>query len=281
MFKYLLRSITVAAPLIFFCPNTILAQDADTTFFVVGKAARFFQDRNMQHKLWRYHVFAEVFLTKGGRLSNLSVTLPGKDGTKIIPHLKPTRSKLVNDVYKFSDIHFTSEEAMNRTISNGVFTINYDTPSGNVHNRTVTLEGPGIPPSPVVNLYQNNKIVSPDTINPRLDLVVTWSEWPAGAADPNNILDDLIFVAAHHCNRDYAIHSGRPFEGTDYLTYQDKDFRIRSEELEPGRQYTMFVEFADLVDTNRTGSIEGLATFTNQTYIDFYTTGQSRHTCPK
>lgn len=281
MIKGIARSTLITVLIILSCLNTTLAQDADTTFFVVGKAARFFQDRDKQFKLWRYHVFAEVFLTKNGQLSDLSVTLPGSGGTKIIPHLKPTRSKLVNDVYKFADIHFMSEEIMNKTIANGIFTINYDTPSGNVHNRTVTLEGPGVPPSPVVSLYQNDKEISPDTVDPSKNLVVSWSDWPEGAADPNNILDDLIFVAAHHCNRDYAIHSGRPFEGTDFLTYKAKEFRIKSDELEPGRKYTMFVEFADLVDTNRVGAIEGLATYTNQTYIDFYTTGESQHICAK
>ncbi len=281
MFKHLAKFTIISTLLISSCPNISLAQDADTTFFVVGKAVRFYQDPDKQFKLWRYHVFAEVFLTSNGELSNLSVTLPGQDGTKIIPHLKPTKSKLVNDVYKFADIHFMSEEVMNRTVANGVFTINYDTPSGNVHDRTVTLEGPGVPPSPVVSLFQDDKEVSPDIIDPDKDLLVSWSEWPAGAADPNNILDDLIFVAAHHCNRDYAIHSGRPFEGTEFLTYEARDFRIKSEALDPGRKYTMFVEFADLVDTNRVGSIEGLATFTNQTYIDFHTTGKSQHTCPE
>ncbi len=280
MFNHTIRGFVILSLISFLSINVVVAQDADTTFFVVGKAARFFQDRDKHFKLWRYHVFGEVFLTKTGTLSNLSITLPGPDGTKIIPHLKPTKSKLVNNVYKFSDIHFLSEEIMNKTIANGVFTINYDTPSGNVHNRTVTLEGPGVPPSPVISLYQDDKEVSPDNVNPDKDLLVGWSAWPAGDADPNHILDDLIFVAAHHCNRDYAIHSGRPFEGTDFLTYDAQDFRIRSEELEPGRKYTMFVEFADLVDTNKVGSIEGLATFTNQTYIDFFTTGKSQHTCP-
>jgi len=256
------------------------AQELDTTFFVVGKGARFYQDREKNLTLWRYHVFAEVFLTREGKLSNLSVTLPGPDETKIIPHLIPTKSKLVNDVYKFADIHFTSEETLNRVIPNGVYTINYDTPSGNVRDRTVKLDGARIPPSPIVSLFQNEREVSPDKIDPDTDLLVTWSEWPGGAADPHNILDDLIFVAAHHCNRDYAIHSGRPFEGTDFLTYSARNFLIDSEQIEPGREYTLFVEFADLVDTNRVGGIEGLATYTNQTYVKFTTTGQARHVCP-
>ncbi len=256
------------------------AQEADTTFFVVGKGARFYQDREKNLKLWRYHVFAEVFLTKEGKLSNLSVTLPGAEGTKIIPHLIPTKSKLVNDVYKFADIHFTSEETLNKVIPNGVYTINFDTPSGNVRDRTVKLDGARIPPSPIVSLFQNDKEVSPDLIDPDTDLLVTWSEWPGGAPDPNHILDDLIFVAAHHCNRDYAIHSGRPFEGTDFLTYTAKDFLIDANQIEPGREYTLFVEFADLVDTNSVGGIEGLATYTNQTYVNFTTTGQARHVCP-
>jgi hypothetical protein len=256
------------------------AQQADTTFFVVGKGARFYQDPQKNLELWRYHVFAEVFLTKEGKLSNLSVTLPGPDGTKIIPHLIPTKSKLVNDVYKFADIHFTSEEALNKVIPNGVYTINYETPSGNVRDRTVKLDGARIPPSPIVSLFQNDKEASPDAIDPDTDLLVSWSEWPGGAPDPNHILDDLIFVAAHHCNRDYAIHSGRPFEGTDFLTYTAKDFRINAEQIEPGRAYTLFVEFADLVDTNSVDGIEGLATYTNQTYVTFTTTGQARHVCP-
>lgn len=278
MKKRLLATISVLS---LFFSGTSLGEHTDTTFFVVGKAARFFQDQNKQLKLWRYHVFAEVFLTRNGSLSDLSVRLPGSDGTKIIPHLIPTKSKLVNDVYKFADIHFMSEEIMNRMIANGEFTINYDTPSGNVRNRTVRLEGPGVPPSPIVTLLQNGKEIQIDTVDPDLDLVVTWSNWPDGAPDPNGILDDLIFVAAHHCNRDYAIHSGRPFEGTDFLTYRAKEYRIPADQLDPGRVYTMFVEFADLVDTNSVDSIEGLATFTNQTYVDFHTTGKPSHKCPQ
>jgi hypothetical protein len=256
------------------------AQQADVTFFVVGKAARHYQQPDKSMRLWRYHAFAEVFLTKGGELSNLSVTLPGPDGIKMIPQLRPTKSKLVNDVYKFDNLHFQSEAALDRMIPNGTFTFNFDTPSGSVRNRTIRLDGAAVPPAPVVTLLQEGREVAPDAIDPGRDLRVTWSPWPQGAADPNGILDDLVFVAAHHCLRDYAIHSGRPFEGTPFLTYADREFLIRAADLEPGRTYTLFVEFADLVDTNVVDGIEGLATYTNQSYVEFRTTGTAAQACP-
>jgi hypothetical protein len=261
--------------------GTVAAPNRDVTFWVVGKGARFYQDVDKQHRLWRYHLFAEVFLTKDGRLSNLALTLPGGDGTKLIPQLRPTKSELVNAVYKFDNVQFTSEEALNRMFPNGVYTINFDTPSGKVHDRTVTLDAPGRPSPPIVTLLQDGAEVDLGAVDPDKDLLVTWNEWEGAAADPNGIVDDMIFVAAHHCNRDYAIHSGRPFEGTPFLTYRAREFRIASEQLDPGREYTMFVEFAKLIDTNRVEGIVGMATFSTQSYVTFHTTGKPRHLCPQ
>lgn len=91
---------------------------------------------------------------------------------------------------------------------------------------------------------------------------MTWDGFSSGAAAPNGIIDDVIFVAASQCNlKSYAILSGLPFGDSDFLKYDAKEYRIKASELDPDRNYNLFVEYNDMVDTNKVGEKDPRCTF--------------------
>ena len=76
-----------------------------------------------------------------------------------------------------------------------------------------------------MTLHQRGEVANPDAIDPDEDLRVTWSEFEHGSADPNGVIDDLIFVIVGNCMGEKIVHSGGAF-GDSFLTYADKEFTI-------------------------------------------------------
>ncbi len=70
------------------------------------------------------------------------------------------------------------------------------------------------PRSKNVDIYlsQNEKPVSPSSIDPDMDLGVTWSVFRSGNTDPNGIVDDLIFVVMGNCHGKKLITVADPLE---------------------------------------------------------------------
>ena len=69
------------------------------------------------------------------------------------------------------------------------------------------------------------------------------------------------------------MHSGRPFEKEDYLTFRAGDYVVPAGTLAPGQTYSMYVEHAVLPDTRRHHGVPAFATFAASTYMDFRTSG--------
>lgn len=259
-------------------PVVAPAQQADVTFFGAGKVARFQQDQHGTPAAINFVYFAEVFLTREGHASEAHLTFPG--GTKALEY-QHSDSPLINDVMYISGAAATRDE-LDRIFPDGDYQFAFRTPSGDIANGLVTFKGADFPRAPVITLAQDGAAISIDKIDAAKDLVVTWSPFPEGAADDNGILDDLIFVDFDSCAVEDMVHSGRPFEGTGYLTYAATEYRIKAGTFEPGQSYSMSVEHAVLADTRMVSGVPAFATFASSTHMNVATLGQAEgDICPK
>ena len=92
-------------------------------------------------------------------------------------------------------------------------------------------------------------------------------------------LADLIFVLGFDCFGNNIAHSGRPYNGRPFLTYQNTSFTIPATSLLPGISYQLIVEQAT-ADVERHHDIPGIATYATLTFLDAKTTGSNNgETC--
>jgi hypothetical protein len=90
----------------------------------------------------------------------------------------------------------------------------------------------------------------------------------------------LLFVVVGNCHGEKIVHSGRPFEGTAYLTYKTTRYVVSSEKLSVGEPHQLFLEHAR-VDTSEEDGVVGLVTYASTTFLDFQATGAaSGKPCP-
>ena len=93
-------------------------------------------------------------------------------------------------------------------------------------------------PEPVtISLAQNGSGVAPSRVDPNRELTVRWSDFAQGRADPNGVIDDLIFVILTDCHGEIVSHSGRPFAATPFLTYEVESYPVTKGALAPGLPY--------------------------------------------
>jgi hypothetical protein len=131
-----------------------------------------------------------------------------------------------------------------------------------------------------VTLRQHGLPVVSNSVDPDEDLEVTWSAFVTGEADPNGIVDDLLFVVVGNCRGEKIEHSGRPFEGTPYLTYTTSSYIVPAAKLAPGEPHQLFVEHAR-VDTSMEAGVVGLVTYAATSFLDFRATGEAEgEPCP-
>lgn len=275
-----LRVLALIAIAVLFDPAVSVTQGTDVTFFVAGKVARFQQDQDGALAVINYMYFAEVFLTGSGRASHARLTFPGPTGGSKALEYRHSDSPLINDVMYLNGATDSKDE-LDLIFPDGEYEFNFQTPSGDVANEIVSFEGAAFPRQPVITFLQNGHTVPIDAIDAGRDVIVTWSPFAQGRADPNGILDDLIFVAFDSCTTEDMVHSGRPFEGTDYLTFADTEFRVEAGTFEPGQTYNMYVEHAVLANTRMVSGVPAFATFASSTYMDVGTAGRaSADACP-
>ncbi len=227
--------------------------------------------------LLNYHFFAEIFVKEDGSVSDATLSFP--DG----------RAQEFEDLGFVQEVHggrYEREAELDRLYPNGDYTFRFTTPSGREKARVLRVRGTGegesrIPNAVSISLRQNGREVSPEAVNPGEDLEITWSAFETGASDPNGIVDDLLFAVVGNCHGEKIVHSGRPFEGTPYLTYETTRYVVGSERLSPGEPHQIFVEHAR-VDTSEEGGLVGLVTYAATTFLDFETTGvASGKPCPR
>jgi len=263
---------------------TVDAQEEHVTFLVMGKTTNHRQSADGSMSLLNYHFFAEIFVKDGGSVTDASLGFP--DG----------KSQPFEDLGFVQEVHggrYDTEAELDRSYPNGDYTFRFDTPSGATAGRVLSVRGTiptgggptgggqsSIPAGVRITLRQDGRDVSPNAVDPDKDLEVTWNAFVTGESDPNGIVDDLIFAVVGDCHGDKTVHSGRPFEGTPYLTYTTKNYVVAAEKLSTGQPHQLFVEHAK-VDTSTDDGLVGLVTYAATTFLDFRTTGVASATpCP-
>ena len=253
-----------------------VAQEEDVQFVLLGKTRNHRQSPSGELTFLNTAFFGEIFLNEGGTVTTAYVTGPGdaQEGLTFGDQ----------DVPFFASERHSSIEALEEHYPDGTYLFFFDTPHGNVRDFPVTFTKRGQEsrnPDPIqIFLHQHGESADPNAIDPNEDLYVTWSEFEHGAADPEGIIDDLIFVIMGNCLGVKTVHSGPAF-GESFLTYASKEFIIPKARLRPGQPFQVEIEFSEM-DTNRQGEITSIITYAASTFLDIRTTGENEDdlVCP-
>jgi len=246
------------------------AQQQDVTFFVIGKHASFDQMPDGALKPVDYSFFSEIFFTENGDAQNAFMNMPTGErirfrDQRIVDGPDNDNLLLISGAKRFS-----SYAELLSWYPDGVYEIEFDTPSGSVSE--VALEFPvnGLPKAPTISLYQDGEPVCA-VVDPYKVLEVRWSEFTQGGADENEILDDLIFVILEDETGKRVSHSGRPFEGRPFLTYANTSHTVAAAAMQDRKEYTLSVEHAVLTDTSKFDSVPAMTTYAVTTRLKFRT----------
>ncbi len=255
------------------------------SFFVIGKSWNFDQDSGGNLNLVDLGYFAEIFKTAGGEVSEAFMQLDAP-GAEPIPFDHEGYGGAV--LYGGSGVRHQAVETLDAELPNGTYLFRFATPAGNIENFDISLTGADgktdLPPGPVINLDQGGALVANDGIAPGEDVVVSWTPFTTGRADPNGIADDLIFVMMKDCRGERAFHSGRPLDTPNplepdkpsdtLLTFANDEVVIPGTAWRPGVRYTLDVEHARLLDTDKRQGVVGMSTYAVTTHLQVRVTGE-------
>ena len=254
--------------------NSIRKPSDHVDYVVMGKSINHRQSVSAKLNLLNTVFFAEIFPVKIDSIST-SVTnglLTGlgdaRDGLNFssarIPFLAGQREMTI--------------EALMRRFPDNTYIFSFDTPDGSIESLPATFvkkEGEISNPEPIlITLYQQGNEVDINAINSDQDLKVTWSDFIKGAVDPNNIIDDMIYVILGNCHGEEIEHSGHAISNKDALTFDKQEFVISSDKLESGEIYQLEVEHSNM-ETDSYRNIEIIVTYAATTFLDFKTKGDS------
>ena len=251
-----------------------LVGQKDVTFFGTGKVARYQQKKDSSLEMLGPIFFSEIFIAKGGKVTDASVKFPDPIGDTRQLEYRYSESDEIGDVMYLSGSAETYEE-LEKKYPTGDYTFNFSTPGGDVVDSIVGFKGATFPRQPIILFEQDGARIEIDKVNPLQDLVITWPPFEEGSADENGVLDDLIFVAIDSCTVEDIVHSGRPFEKDDYLTFSASEYLVPANTFLPGQTYSMYVEHALLPHTHKEFGMPAFATLAASTYMDFQTTGET------
>jgi hypothetical protein len=244
------------------------------TFYGTGKVARYQQHMDSSLEYLGPLFFAEIFIAAGGEVTDASVKFPPPvNETKQLEY-RYSESDEIGDVMYLSG-RAESDEELERNYPSGAFEFTYSTPGGNVVDSVVSFEGGAFPTQPVIIFQQGGQAIPFEDVDASQDLRITWPPFTEGRIDENGVLDDLIFVAIDSCAVEDMVHSGRPFEKDDHLTFRAEDYLVSAGTLAPGQTYSMYVEHALLPSTQKDYGMPAFATFAASTYMDFKTAGET------
>lgn len=251
------------------------AQSNDVTFFVIGKHANFAHVGDDDPAPVDFSFFSEIFLTGGGDASEATLTFPTGEIQPFNDMRVAEGGDRDNLLLVSGEDRFTRGSDLTERYPDGDYTVSFATPSGDVA-ALLTFQPRPLPPAPRVTVRQEGRTC--DRFDAGKDLVISWSDFDTGRSDPNEILDDLIFVILTNADGERIAHSGRPFENRPYLTYASTEFRIDQAVLEPGASYTLSVEHALLDDTAAFDGVPGFTTRAVTTKRNV-TTGDAQSGC--
>ena len=254
-----------------------VAQERDVSFVAAIKGSRYDQPHDGKPELTRYFFFTEIFLASGGNASDASLRRVGSEDP-------PWRFDAQGDVLAFAGGYFSSLEELDAAFPEGRYQLDLDSPSGALSAQPLefaAIQGQRLPRPVTISLLQDGIGVAPNDVDPVEELSVTWSEYEQGRADPNAIVDDLIFVILTDCHGKIVSHSGRPFAGTPFLTYAIDSYAVPKGSLAPGLPYTLVVEHASVVNSDQSQGVPVFASYATVTYLEFRTSGEATNdTCP-
>ena len=260
-----------AASLLF--PPAGHSAEQPPNLIVIGKTVNYRQSEDGGLTLLNYHFFAEVFQPpnlKGG-----GAGLVGPHGDTISFH---TDGSILN---AGSDHEYRSLDDLNAHMPNGAYTVHYTQPGAPLLTATVQLHATeAVMAAPVrLRLLQDGREAAPSAIDPARTLVIQWSPFAKGHADPRGISDDLIFVHVGDCRGRVIARTPAPFSGEAALTFRSKSYAVPENTLEHGSVYQISVEQAPLA-TSRNAGVPTLATYPAITFLDIKTTGAGGASCP-
>jgi hypothetical protein len=258
-------------------PSDDHAVAADVLFLVLGKMALYDQSPSGELSLRNHHFVAEI-MPKAGRTilsGTLSRSLDPRqvlefeaEGNAFLAH-----GARVMDPVELHELH-----------PDGEYVISFETESGRMEALPLTLTKrpsvEGMPAAAAVVLNQGGTESISSAVDPDADLVIGWESMPGNTRVIASDLDDLIFVLAFDCFGNNVAHSGRPYQGGPYLTYEDSEYTVASENLEPGLSYTVIVEQAT-ADVEVFRGVPAIATYATLTFVTFQTAGEPESSaCP-
>ena len=246
----------------------------DVTFYGTGKVSRYQQHSDGSLEPLNPLFFAEIFITEGGNVNDATVIMPDEQESTIKLLFRHSESDEIGDVMYHSEM-LESYETLEEKYPMGAYRFNFETSEGRILNSIVSYKNKSFPEHPVIMFYQDDMRIGINEVDNTKELIIKWPEFSAGQSDPNNILDDPIFVAIDSCIMEDIIHSGRPFEKNGYLNYQAKEYKVTANKLEPGQTYAMYVEHAIFTDTQNDFGMPGFATLASSTYMNFQTLGMT------
>ncbi|MDA5192429.1 hypothetical protein [Govanella unica] len=260
------RRASLAVSAFLLCSPVVAAEPV--SFLVAGKTSNYRQGPRGAHALLNYHFFAEIFLNPDGAVTAPSLTTPTG---RTLPFAGD------GGVLEAHGGRYVSNEKLMAAFPDGAYVIRYGDVS---HSLLLQQDRAHRLPAPVkITLRQGGRVVAADTVRAGQDLTVSWSRFANGAADPNGIVDDLIFVVFGDCAGQKLLHSGAPFTGKPFLTYRAQDLVIPAALIASGQTYQISVEHAK-VRTAESHGVPTLATFAVTSFLDIATDGaRASHSC--
>ena len=254
--------------------NSIGKPSDHVDYVVMGKSINHRQSVSAKLNLLNTVFFAEIFPIK---LNSSSPTIT--DAYLIGPGDAKVGMEFSNEKVPFlAGIRGWSIPELTKRYPDDTYYFNFNTPGGIIRNLPATFaqqENIDNNPGPIkITLFQDNKITQPDFINPNYDIKVTWSPFEKGERDPNNIIDDMIYVILGNCHGEEIEHSGHAISNKDALTFDKREFIISSDKLESGKIYQLEVEHSNM-ETDSYRNIEIIVTYAATTFLDFKTKGDN------
>ena len=235
------------------------AQNEDVTFFVIGKHANFSQQITGERIPIDYSFFSEVFMTADGNADNASLTLPTGERIEFEDMRDAKDGSRDNILLVAGEDRFARLSDLQARYPDGKFSVSFDTPSGDADAVVLEFDNRGLPTPPKISISQAGKSNCVGLL-PGVDAVIHWDAFEEGRVDPHGILDDLIFVILTDARGNRVAHSGRPLEGTPYLSFAAQSHVIDGGSLQPDQNYTLSVEHAMLDDTARFDNVPAFTT---------------------
>jgi len=248
---------------------------ADVLFIVLGKMALYDQAPDGNLSLRNHHFVAEIMPREGGQI--ISGTLTSTDSRGEVLEFRSEGNAFLAHGARVMD-----PAELHRLHPDGEYIFSYETRSGRMESQPVTLMKrasiDAMPAAAKVMLSQGGEELSSPSIEPDADLTVSWQPMPGNMRAAGSDLNDLVFVLAFDCFGKNIAHSGRPYQGGPYLTFNDSQFTIAASSLLPGMKYVVIVEQATADVTTGLG-VPSIATYATLTFVNFQTAGESQD-CP-